>query len=150
MRGAPVFVAAYATVITIMASAGVSKGWFLGVGLVGQAALLYLSLRIYQSKRIWGSFHLYALLCVLFVLSFSCVDMFFLLGDPGSFTGIVRKDDHWGSFVDLAYLNTATISTIGYGDVVPRTTITRAVACYKMSIVVFMIVFLVSDIVVKK
>lgn len=148
MRNALTIVEAYTCTVVALVLAGGQKEWFLGVGLLGQAALIYMSVRIYQSKRIWGSFYLYALVCVLFIMSFSCIDTYFYLEDPESYNGIHK--DHWRSFVDLVYLNTSTISTIGYGDVVPRTTTTRAFACYKMSVVVFMIVFLVSDIVIKK
>lgn len=143
-----VAVVAYAIMVAVLVLMGARKEWFLGVGLLGQVALLYLSVRIYHSKRIWGSFRLYALVCVLFVLSFSCIDAFFYKDEPGSFRGVLHHDNR--SFVDFVYLNMSTISTIGYGDITPAATTTRAYACYKMVLVTFMIVFLVSDIVVKK
>ena len=125
-----------------------NKHDFLWLGLLGQLLLAHLSVDIYLSKQIWASFHTYALMYVLYVLSFSCIDVYFYLHDQDNFAGKIHKQ-HEQMFIDFVYVNISTISTIGYGDLVPLTTKTRAYFCYKILIAIFMTVFLVSDIVVK-
>lgn len=125
-----------------------NKHDFLWLGLLGQLLLAHLAVDIYLSKQIWASFHTYALMYVLYVLSFSCIDVYFHLHDKDNFGGKIHKE-HEQMFLDFVYVNISTISTIGYGDIVPLTTATRSYFCYKIVIAIFMIVFLVSDIVVK-
>jgi hypothetical protein len=52
-------------------------------------------------------------------------------------------------FVDFVYVNFSTVSTMGYNDITPATTLVRGYSSYKIAVAVFMIVFVVSDIVVK-
>jgi len=124
------------------------KYYFLFLGLFGQVLLFYLSYHIYKSQHIWYSFYMYALMYVLYILSFTCIDIYFYLDNHRNFIGKIHKDI--GSmFVDFVYINFSTVSTMGYGDITPATTLTRGYSSYKIAVAVFMIVFLVSDIVVK-
>lgn len=121
---------------------------FLILGLIGQVLLFCLSYHIYKSQQIWYSFTLYALIYVLFVLSFTSIDMFLYLGNSMNFTGKIYKDVR-KMFVDFVYINFCTVSTMGYSDISPSTTIARSYTSYKIVIAIFMIVFLISDINIK-
>lgn len=124
------------------------KNYFLALGLIGQILLFYLSYNIYKSQYIWYSFYMYALMYVLYIVSFTCIDVYLYLDNPHSFIGKIHKDI--GSmFVDFVYINFSTVSTMGYGDITPSTTLVRGYSSYKIAVAIFMIVFLVSDIVIK-
>lgn len=127
----------------------ISKYNFLWLGVIGQYLLLNMSFHIYKSKYIWSSFHMYALMYVMYVLSFTCIDLYFYLDDPHHFQGFLHSNHRGSLFVDFVYVNISTISTIGYGDITPKSTASRLYFCYKIVIAIFMIVFLVSDIVIK-
>lgn len=120
-----------------------SKNVFLIMGIIGQILLVHLSLDIYRTSLKWVSIHIYALMYVLFVLSNSCLDMYFYLDDEKNFNGFIHKDIG-RMFIDFVYVNISTISTIGYGDITPATTMTRVLYCYKMVVAIFMIVFIIS------
>jgi len=125
-----------------------TKYEFLLLGLIGQVLLFHLSYHIYKSQQIWYSFTLYALIYVLFILSFTSIDMYLYLENSMNFTGKIYKDVH-KMFVDFVYVNFCTVSTMGYSDITPTTTTTRSYTCYKIAIAIFMIVFLISDINIK-
>lgn len=118
------------------------------LGLWGQAMLAQFAYHIYRSHNMWSSFQMYAVMYVLFVLSFSCIDMFFYKDSPHHYEGTIHSSTG-PMLVDFVHLNMSIVSTIGYSDIVPKTTSTRAYSSYKMMVAIFMIVFLVSDIVVK-
>lgn len=121
---------------------------FLFLGFLGQVLLFHLSYHIYKSQQIWYSFYLYALLCVVYILSFTNTDMFFSFQNPRNFTGKSDKDIR-KRFMDFVHLNLCTMSTMGYSDIIPYTTIARTYSSYKIAVAIFMIVFLVSDINIK-
>jgi hypothetical protein len=121
---------------------------FGGLGLLGQVLLFRLSASIYRSKSVGSSFHMYALMYILYIFSFTCMDLSFYLDDPSHFEGSFNPDKLWKLFIDFVYVNISTISTIG-GNITPRSTATRFYFSYKIAIAIFMIVFVVSDIVVK-
>lgn len=122
--------------------------FFLLLGLVGQVLFFHLSYYIYQSQQIWYSFSLYALLCVVYILSFTNIDTHLSLQNHRNFTGKADKNIH-KRFVDFIHVNFCTMSTMGYSDILPYTTLARSYSSYKIAVAVFMIVFLVSDINIK-
>lgn len=122
--------------------------WFLLLGLVGQALLFHVSYYIYKSQQIWYSFYLYVWIYVLYILSFTCMDIYLYLEDPVNFSGRVDKDIR-KMFVDFVYLNFCTVSTMGYSDILPHSTLSRSYSSYKIAIAIFVIIFLVSDINIK-
>lgn len=121
---------------------------FLGLGLFGQVLLLNMSFHIYRSKYIWSSFNMYAMMYVLYIFSFSCLDIYFFLNNHHNFKGFLHHENITKLFIDFVYVNISTISTIG-GDITPKSTSTRLYVSYKIAIAIFMIVFVVSDIVIK-
>lgn len=127
----------------------ISKYNFLLWGVIGQILLFNMSIHIYRSKHIWTSFNMYALMYVLYIFSFTCIDIFFFLDNPHHFKGTIHHENNLKMFIDFFYVNISTISTIGYGDITASSTETRLYFSYKIAIAIFMIVFLVSDIVVK-
>jgi hypothetical protein len=126
-----------------------TKYGFLMLGLIGQALLFHISYQIYRSQQIWYSFTMYALLYVVFIFSFTSMDMFLYLENPMNFVGRIEKENIHKMFVDFVYINFSTVSTMGYSDITPGTTMTRGYSSYKIATAIFMIVFLVSDINIK-
>lgn len=124
-----------------------TKYYFLSLGLVGQVLLFNLSFHIYKSEHVWYSFYMYALMYVLYILSFTNLDIFFHLENPKSFVGKIHKDIY-SMFVDFVYVNFSTISTMG-SDITPLSTLARAYSSYKIATAIMMIVFLVIDIGIK-
>lgn len=125
-----------------------TKYEFLLVGLVGQVMLYAISYHIYKSQQMWSSVYLYAVMYVLYILSFTSIDIYFYLENAMNFTGKIFRAIH-RMFIDFLYLNFSTVSTMGIGDISPNTTTTRAYSSYKIAVAIFMIVFLVSDITIK-
>lgn len=125
-----------------------TKYEFLVLGLMGQVLLFHISYKIYKSQQIWHSFTMYALIYVLYILSFTSTDMYLYMENSMNFTGRIYKDVH-KMFVDFVYVNFCTVSTMGYSDITPSTTVTRFYSSYKIAIAIFMIVFLISDINIK-
>lgn len=121
---------------------------FLLLGLLGQVLLFHLSYHIYRSQQIWYSFSLYALIYVVYILSFTNIDMHLSLQNPRNFTGKANRDIR-KRFVDFTHVNFSTVSTMGYSDIAPYTTAARSYSSYKIAVAIFMIVFLVSDINIK-
>lgn len=124
------------------------KYGFLVLGLIGQVLLFYISYYIYKSGQIWYAFYMYALMYILYILSFTSTDIYLYLNDHSNFTGKIYKNIH-RMFADFVYVNFCTVSTMGCNDISPATTTTRLYSSYKIAMSIFMIVFLVSDIVVK-
>lgn len=125
-----------------------TKYEFLLLGMIGQALLFHISYHIYKSQQIWYSFYMYALIYILYILSFTSIDMYLYLENSMNFTGRIYKDVH-KMFIDFVYVNFCTVSTMGYSDITPNTTTTRSYSSYKIAIAIFMIVFLISDINIK-
>lgn len=125
-----------------------TKYEFLLLGLVGQSLLYAISYHIYKSQQMWASFYLYAIMYVLYVLSFTSIDIYFYLENAMNFTGKIFRSIN-RMFIDFIYLNFSTVSTMGIGDISPNTTTTRAYSSYKIGVAIFMIVFLISDITIK-
>lgn len=119
------------------------KNIFLILGLLGQILLVSLTLDIYHSRLMWTSYHLYALMYVLFVLSNSCLDIYIYLSNKHNFEGFIHTYIP-SMFIDFLYTNISTVSTIGCGDITPATTTTRLLYSYKMVFAIFMIVFLLT------
>lgn len=137
-------VLAYAVLVLCVVPWECAPVFFL-MGVIGQLLLYNMSFYIFRSRRLWSSVRIYALMYLLFVLSFTCLDMHIYLGNSDHFVGTLH-DDPIPLFMDFVYFNISTVSTIGYGDITPMTTLARSYMCYKIAIVIFMIVFLVSDI----
>lgn len=127
-----------------------NKNLFLLMGLFGQILLINLSVNIYKSKHVWTSLNMYALMYVLFVLSFSCLDVYFYLSDPLHFTGTIHDENSGTLLIDFINVNMSVISTMGLNNILPSSTMTRAYFSYKIMIAIFMIVFVVSDITIEK
>lgn len=125
-----------------------TKYEFLFLGLIGQILLFHISYHIYKSQQIWYSFSMYALMYVLFILSFTNIDMYLYLDNSLNFTGRIFKNIQ-KMFLDFVYVNFSTVSTMGYSDIMPTTTMSRSYSSYKIAVSIFMIVFLISDINVK-
>lgn len=121
---------------------------FLLLGVLGQILLMVLCIDVYLSKKVWQSFHTYGLMYLLYVLSFSCMDVFFYLHDPTNFSGKIHSQ-HKQMFIDFVYVNISTISTIGYGDITASSTLARSYFCYKMVMAIFIITFMINIIVVR-
>lgn len=117
------------------------KDIFLILGLLGQVLLVSLTLDIYHSRFMWTSYHLYALIYVLFVLSNSCLDINLYLSNKHNFNGFIHTYIP-SMFIDFLYTNISIVSTIGCGEITPATTSTRLFYSYKMIVAIFMIVFL--------
>lgn len=127
-----------------------NKNFFLWLGVLGQLLLVQLSLQIYKSKHVWTSLNLYALMYVLFVLSFSCLDIYFYLSDPLHFTGTIHDQNSGTLLIDFINVNMSVVSTMGLNNILPSSTSTRAYFSYKIMFAIFMIVFVVSDITIEK
>jgi hypothetical protein len=74
--------------------------------------------------------------------------MYLYLDDPHNFSGKIYKSLP-AMFIDFFYVNFCTVSTMGYSDITPSTTVSRAYSSYKIAIAIFIIIFLVSDINIK-
>lgn len=129
-----------------------NKNFFLWMGVLGQCILFSLSRYILSLEYVHGTFHLSANLCLylLFLMSFSHIDIYFYLDDKENYIGIINEKYTYKMFLEFIYVNLSIVSTIGYSDIMPKNTITRTYFSYKLTIVVYMIVFLVSDIMLKK
>lgn len=148
-----VLVACYiaATILIMMLTKDPSRNRkyvFLLLGLMGQLLFFYISYHIYMSKQIWYSVYMYVLIYLVYLLSFTSIDIFFYLDDHKNFSGKIYTDIS-AMYVDFVYVNFSTVSTMGYSDITPQTTATRAYSCYKIAIAIFIIIFLVSDINIK-
>jgi len=95
-----------------------------------------------SANRITGAVVVYLLLGVLWSVAYTMIE----LSWPGSFTGFdVSGHSHWDS--EWLYFSFVTMTTLGYGDIVPISAIAR-VAAYMQAIVgQFYIAILVAGIV---
>jgi hypothetical protein len=105
-----------------------------------------------DANKIIGSLSLYILLG----LSWAVVYLFLLLIDPGTFSGI--EISNWqGAFSRVAYYSFVTLTTLGYGDILPTNHIAEffvyleaVCGVFYMAIIVSSLIALRLDIVQKE
>lgn len=94
------------------------------------------------ANRIVGAICIYLLLGMLWALFYTVIELLV----PGSFSGLSPKEyQGWDS--DWLYLSFVTMTTLGYGDVLPVTAVARATAYMQAIIGQFYIATLVAGLV---
>jgi hypothetical protein len=75
---------------------------------------------------------IYAAICVYLLAGYGWAFAYALLeeSDPGAFSGpvAVEAGDHTGRIMGLRYFSFVTLTTVGYGDIVPRSPAARTMA----------------------
>ena len=94
-----------------------------------------------------GIEHIFGAICayILIAMAFGTLDFILELAQPGSFSG-VHMEPHagerpWGQFL---YFSFTTLSTVGYGDIVPVTARARSYAILEQLVAVFYVAILIS------
>lgn len=123
---------------------------FLFVGMIGQIFIIIVAYDICISKYLKESVSLYVSMYIIFLLSFSFIDIYFYLLSKDHYYGKLVSDNNiYRMFVDFFYFNISTISTISYGDISAKTTSCKLYYSYKVMMVIFMGTFLLNDIIAK-
>ena len=79
-----------------------------------------------------------------FLIAFCFADFFFIINrvSPGAFAG-VGDTDVVASFRNMLYFSFTTLTTLGYGDIVPRSELAKRLVCIEVLIgVLFVAVFI--------
>ena len=75
---------------------------------------------------------IYGAICVYFLVGFAWTFGYAIMEliNPGSFSGLVDTDraDYVGQVLQMSYFSFATLTTLGYGDIVPRSPAARTLA----------------------
>ncbi len=94
-----------------------------------------------------GIEHIFGAICayILIAMAFGTLDFILELSQPGAFSG-VHMEPHagerpWGQFL---YFSFTTLSTVGYGDIVPVTPRARSFAILEQLVAVFYVAILIS------
>ena len=95
-----------------------------------------------SANRIVGAISLYLLLGVFWATAYTVIE----IANPGSFDGLVLSDSRgWGS--DWLYFSFVTMTTLGYGDLLPLSAIARFLAYMQAVVGQFYIAILVAGLV---
>ena len=100
----------------------------LGVGVllivVALSIARMLRAREVDARMLSGSASVFLLLGILWSLSYNALELRY----PGSFAGLQRSGaaNQWETLGSLHYFSFTTLTTLGYGDIVPRTPMARA------------------------
>ncbi|PSW29267.1 transporter [Photobacterium phosphoreum] len=95
-----------------------------------------------NSNKIIGSMALFLLLGLMWAIGYLILIHFF----PGSFHGISKGSWH-ENFADAAYFSFVTLTTLGYGDILPITPIAKVFAYLEAIVGVFYMAIVVSSLV---
>jgi hypothetical protein len=94
-----------------------------------------------------GIEHIFGAICayILIAMGFGTLDFILEIAQPGAFSG-VHMEPHagerpWGQFL---YFSFTTLSTVGYGDIVPVTPRARSFAILEQLVAVFYVAILIS------
>jgi voltage-gated potassium channel Kch len=87
---------------------------------------------VLRSGRITAD-KIFAAVCVYMLIGYAWTFVYALLDDmqPGSFAALSetgRNDDYAGRVMQLRYFSFMTLTTVGYGDIVPRSSVARTFA----------------------
>jgi Ion channel len=87
----------------------------------------YCVLRYVLNARIITRDQIYAAICMYVMLGFAFGAVFYLINilNPNSFAGQTRPA---GDTPDLMYFSFVTLATLGYGDITPRSNISRSLS----------------------
>jgi hypothetical protein len=97
---------------------------------------------VISANRIIGAVSLYLLLGVFWAVAYTVVE----IANPGSFDGLtVRYGQGWDS--DWLYFSFVTMTTLGYGDMLPLSAIARMLAYVQAVFGQFYIAILVAGLV---
>ena len=93
---------------------------------------------IVTADHILGAICAYALIAMIFATVYALQ----LQASPGSFTGLGEHPER--PWQDLFYFSSTTLSTVGYGDIVPATSRTRSVAIIEQWTGTFYVAILIA------
>jgi hypothetical protein len=93
-----------------------------------------------------GIEHIYGAICAYVLIAMAFATLYFILEShlPGSFTGVTTAratDRAWWQFF---YFSCSTLSTVGYGDIVPTTMRARSFVVIEQLVAVFYVAILIS------
>jgi hypothetical protein len=76
--------------------------------------------------KICGAICVYLLIGFAWALGYGIIELI----NPGSFSGLpeIEANDHVGRVMQLRYFSFATLTTLGYGDILPRSPVARTLA----------------------
>jgi len=79
-----------------------------------------------SADKIYGAICVYLLVGFAWAFGYTIMELM----DPGSFSGVVDTDraDDLGRVLQMRYFSFATLTTLGYGDIVPRSPAARTLA----------------------
>ncbi len=96
-----------------------------------------------STNRIIGAICVYLMLGVIWALMYSLLDA----AVPGSFSGIVEHSTTGAWDPDWVYFSFVTLTTLGYGDLLPLTLSARALAYFEAIVGQFYLAILVAGLV---
>ncbi len=79
-----------------------------------------------SADKIYGAICVYLLIGFTWAFGYGIIELL----NPGSFSGLAEIDanDHVGRIMQLRYFSFATLTTLGYGDILPRSPVARTLA----------------------
>jgi hypothetical protein len=104
---------------------------------------------VFGSGRVTAD-KIFAAICVYLLVGYAWTFIYAILDEiqPGSFANlIVNERDFPGRVMQLRYFSFMTLTTVGYGDVVPRSSIARTMAALEAVIGQFYLAVLVARLV---
>jgi voltage-gated potassium channel len=96
-----------------------------------------------SANRIVGAICVYLMLGVIWALSYELMEATI----PGSFGGLTESAQSSGSSSDWVYFSFVTLTTLGYGDVLPLTDFARTLAYFEAIVGQFYLAVLVAGLV---
>jgi voltage-gated potassium channel len=79
-----------------------------------------------SADKIYGAICVYLLIGFAWAFGYGIIELL----NPGSFSGLAEIDanDHVGRIMPLQYFSFATLTTLGFGDILPRAPVARTLA----------------------
>ncbi len=96
-----------------------------------------------SSNRIVGAICVYLMLGVIWALSYGLLEA----AIPGSFGGLAEDAASWSWNPDWVYFSFVTLTTLGYGDILPLTIFARTLAFFEAIVGQFYLAVLVAGLV---
>ena len=127
---------------SVMIKTGSSVMWASFNGLTA-----YWFFQFVNRANVIGNAQIYAAICVyiLIALTFSVIYVMILFHDPTAFTFSFSDSDNMATgWITFVYFSLTTLTTVGYGDITPKSNLAKYVAVSEAVVGVFYVAILIS------